>query len=232
MAKRKRKAARAAAVQAEGLAKAYGEARALAPLDVSIEAGQLVALIGHNGSGKSTFLRLAAGLLDPTDGAVSVHGHVAGSRPARARLSYLSDTPVLYDDLSVWEHVEYVARLHDTDGWEDLGAELIDAFGLAERADDLPSGFSRGLRQKTALVLGLVRDHSVLLVDEPFSGLDASGKAALLERLEHREPASTAVIATHDLELVERVDRCLVLRDGELVHDGKVDPADLLAFAG
>jgi len=229
-------------VRAEGLGKEYGDVVALAPLDLTVEKGQIVAMIGHNGSGKSTFLRLAAGLLDATEGEVRVHGQVAGSEKARARVSYLPDTPVLYDDLSVWEHVEYVARLHAApqrqgaeagDDWLDEGERLIDAFGLSHRADDLPVGFSRGLRQKTSLVLGLVRPFSVLMIDEPFVGLDGTGKAALLAAIDQaKAEGKTVLVATHDLDLVERTDRCAALRDGELVHDGPVDPNELLALAG
>ena len=99
------------------------------------------------------------------------------------------------------------------------------------RVDDLPSRFSRGLRQKSSLILGLVRPFSVLLVDEPFVGLDASGRAALLEMLDevHEDGAAT-LIATHDPEFVERVDRCIALRDGELIFDGKATVGDIMAL--
>jgi ABC-type multidrug transport system ATPase subunit len=221
------------ALTARGLGKAYGDLVALQPTDLDIEAGQLVALIGHNGSGKSTFLRLCAGQLDATEGWVTVDGHDAGSVGARAALSYLPDSPVLYDDLSLWEHLEYLARLHGAPAWEDRADELLDVFGLDERRDDLPVRFSRGLRQKSALVLGLLRPFDVLLIDEPFVGLDASGKTALIEQLEaHHEEGRTVVVATHDLHLLELVDRCIALRDGEVVHDGPIDPGDVLAYAG
>jgi ABC-type multidrug transport system ATPase subunit len=234
MAKRKRPAAKPSnAFEAEGLTKEYGDIVALAPLDLTIDPGHLVALIGHNGSGKSTLMKMAAGLLDSSGGTARIHGKAAGSLPARARLSYLPDAPVLYDDLSVVEHVEYVSRLHGTDDWIEKGAQLIESFGLVQRADDLPVGFSRGLRQKTALVLGLVRPYTVLMIDEPFVGLDQSGKKALLDAIDAaRDQGKTVIVATHDLDLVERTDRCLALRDGELVHDGPVDPNELLALAG
>src|SRR5215207_4471217 len=118
MAKRKRPAAKPTkAFESEGLTKEYGDIVALAPLDLEVDTGHLVALIGHNGSGKSTLMKMAAGLLDSSGGTARIHGKAAGSLPARARLSYLPDAPVLYDDLSVVEHVEYVSRLHGTDDW-------------------------------------------------------------------------------------------------------------------
>ena len=111
------------AVSALGLSKVYGDRPALAALDLHVPYGESLALVGHNGSGKTTFLRLAAGLLDPSDGSVLIDGHPAGSLPARAALAYLSDSPTFYEDLSVWEHLEYVARLHGHEDWEQTAAE-------------------------------------------------------------------------------------------------------------
>ena len=235
MAKRKRRpteATRPPAVKAVGLAKHYGELAALEPLDLQVRAGDVVTLVGHNGSGKSTFLQLAAGLLDPTAGSVDVLGHPAGSRPARAVLCYLGDSPVLYDDLSVWEHLEYLSRLNGVEDWESRAEELLDRFGLTERADDLPLHFSRGLRQKTALVVGLVRDASVLLIDEPFVGLDRRGKDALVDVIgERRSDGVTVILATHDSEVLGIADRCIGLHNGVVVHDGASAPATLETLA-
>ncbi len=216
----------AAAVETRELTKAYGELVALAPLTLTIPAGERVVLVGTNGSGKTTLLRLLAGLLEPSGGAAEVAGDPAGSIDARAALSYLPDDPVLYDDLSLAEHVELIARLHETDGWEDRSAYLVDRLGLTHRLDDLPARFSRGLRQKTSLVLSLVRPFEVLVVDEPFVGLDQSGRTALLELLDDAaDSGATVVVATHQMEYVDRATRCVALRDGELTHDGPADQA-------
>jgi ABC-2 type transport system ATP-binding protein len=220
-----------AALWAAGLAKEYGDLPALAPLDLTIPERESVVLIGHNGSGKTTFLRMAAGLLEPTGGIVELHGHPVGSIEARAAVSYVSDNPTFYEDLSVWEHLEYVARLHGRDDWEQDGADLLGHLGLYERADDLPVTFSRGLRQKTALALGLIRPFELLVIDEPFVGLDAGGKVALLELLdEARDRGAGLVVATHELEFVKRVSRCVALRDGELAYDGGTEGIDVLGL--
>jgi ABC-type multidrug transport system ATPase subunit len=218
---------------ASGATKAYGDLVALAPLDLTILAGQMVALVGHNGSGKSTFLRLAAGLLELSGGTIDVAGVPAGAADARAAVSFLPDDPVLYDDLSVREHLAYVAALHGVDATEDDFDELIGRIGLAHRADDLPARFSRGLRQKASIAVGLVRPFGLLLVDEPFVGLDATGKEALLGLLDEIHGAGAAVVvATHDPSFVERVDRCVALRDGEVVHHGPATPNDVLRLVG
>ncbi|MEJ7583515.1 MAG: ABC transporter ATP-binding protein [Acidimicrobiales bacterium] len=221
------------AVEATGLAKTYGDLVALHPMDLVVEPGQSVALIGHNGSGKSTFLRMVAALLEPTAGEVEVAGWPVGSLEARATTSFLPDEPVLYDDLSVREHIEYVSRLHGGDGWDAYAGELVERLSLSDRVDDLPSRFSRGLRQKTSIVLGLVRPFSVLLVDEPFVGLDAGGRATMLELLREVHGDGAAVlVATHDPVFVEAVDRCVALRDGEVIFDGQTSAAEALTLVG
>ena len=217
-----------AALLVDNVSKAYGEAPALDPITVEVAAGERVALIGHNGSGKTTLMRIAAGLLDASTGSVGIGGHPAGSMGARAALSYIADQPTFYDDLSLWEHMEYVARLHGVADWEQHAADLLGHLGLYDRADDMPNRFSRGLKQKSAIALGFIRPFDLLLVDEPFVGLDASGKEALLELLTGAsDNGSTVVVATHELSFVHTVRRIVALRDGRLVYDGPSEGMDV-----
>jgi ABC-2 type transport system ATP-binding protein len=217
-----------AALSTHQLAKDYGDRPALEPLDLEVPEGEHVALVGHNGSGKTTLLRMAAGLLDPSAGEARIMGHVSGSLEARRSLSWLSDTPTFYDDLSLWEHLEYVGRLHGVAEWQGKAGELLERLQLGARRDDVPTTFSRGLRQKAAIALGMVRPFDVLLVDEPFVGLDSNGKATLLELLdEAAQVGATLLVATHELAFVGRVGRLLALRDGALVFDGPPADADV-----
>lgn len=209
------------AVRTSRLAKDYGDGPVLQPLDLAVQAGERIALIGHNGSGKTTLLRMITGLLDVTSGSIAVFGHAPGSLEARRHVSYLSDTPVFYDDLSVWEHLDYTARLHGVIDWEQEAADLLGQLGIYERADDLPSRFSRGLKQKAAIALALIRPFDVLLVDEPFVGLDATGRDALLVLLDTAgERGATLLVATHEPSFLERVPRVVALRNGALMFDG------------
>ena len=218
---------------ADGLTKEYGDVVALADFALSVEPGELVALVGRNGSGKSTFLRLVAGLLEPSDGVLVVANAPAGSLKARAEVSFIPDQPVLYDDLSVNEHIEFTARLHGELDWPERADALLELLGLAHRADDLPSRFSRGLRQKTSLVLGLVRPFSILLVDEPFVGLDPSGQVALTELLVEAASAGAAVlVATHQLSFLDHAIRCVALRDGTTEFVGAVDIPRIQSLLG
>jgi len=221
------------ALVATDLSKTYDDLVALQPMSITVPPGQSMALIGHNGSGKSTFLRMVAGLLDPSHGEIEIAGFDLADVEARATTSFLPDDPVLYDDLSLREHAEYISKLHGGDGWDDYAESLCVRLGLEERIDDLPSRFSRGLRQKTAIVLALVRPFSLLLVDEPFVGLDQPGKLVLLELLTevHAEGAAT-LVATHDPTYVERVDRSVALRDGAVIFDGHASVEEVLHLVG
>ena len=212
------------------LVKEYDELDALRHVNLSFAAAQLVALVGHNGAGKSTLLGIVAGLIEPTEGEVLVAGHPAGTLPARAELTYAGDNPILYDDLSVWEHLEYVAGLHDVANWRDVGHQLLERFDLLERADDLPSRFSRGMRQKAALAAALVRPASVVIVDEPFVGLDIPAQQALVDVLVGRARAgATVIVATHQPAFLRHTDRCVLMHDGTVSRDEP--PSDALIAA-
>lgn len=204
----------------DGLSKDYGDAHALRPTSFEVGRGELVMLVGANGAGKSTLLSLCIGLLEPTAGTAAVSGAQVGSLAARRATSYVPDTPVLYDDLSVREHLEFVAGLHQSEGWQERAQELLALFELEDRADDLPRSLSHGLKQKAALVVSLVRPFDLLLVDEPYVGLDPPAQRAITDYLGALSDAGRAVVvATHQLDLARRATRCIALRDGAVIHD-------------
>jgi ABC-2 type transport system ATP-binding protein len=212
----------------KGLVRRYATLVALGELDLEIDEGEFVALVGPNGAGKSTLLACVAGLLEPTEGEVKILGYNAGSIPARAATSYLGDEPVLYDDLSLEEHLEYVARLHGLEDWERPAADLVTRLGLDERVDDLPAHFSKGMRQKTSIALGLLRPFQLMLADEPFDGLDPPSREVLTDLLSEAAASGAAVIvSTHRLDIAERASRCIALFDGKVTHDGPADEATM-----
>jgi ABC-type multidrug transport system ATPase subunit len=207
-------------LEAGRLVKAYAGVPALGPLDLSLGEGTLVALTGHNGAGKSTLLRLGAGLLDRSGGELVVCGERPGSPAARRLVSFVPDTPVLYEDLGVGELVEYVARLHDPSGWRPRAERVIERLGLGARVDQLPGQLSRGLRQRVALALGLARPFSLLLLDEPFGSLDDAGAAVVAELIaEHVAAGATAIVSSHQLDLLAMATVRVALRDGVVVDD-------------
>jgi ABC-2 type transport system ATP-binding protein len=206
------------------LGREYEELVALDPLDVEIPPGELVALIGPNGAGKSTLLTLVAGLLEPSFGSAEIDGAPAGSTVARSATSYIPDIPVLYDDLSLDEHLEYIARLHGNEGYSTQAADLLERLGLDQRGKDLPSQFSRGMRQKASIAIGLIRPFSLLIADEPFDGLDPASRTALFDLLrDARDEGAAVIVSTHRTDVINFADRCLTLEDGTLTYDGPPD---------
>jgi len=214
-----------AVLSARGLGRTYDGYIALGSFTVDVEAGEFVALIGPNGAGKTTFLNLAAGLLDPTSGRIEVAGSAPGSIEARRALSFLPDTPVFYEDLSVVEHLEYVAAVH---GAEDPMAridELTRRLGLDGWEDALGAELSKGMKQKVSIALALVRPFRALLADEPLDGLDPPSRDTLFELLAETQKAGAAiVVSTHRPDVIAAADRCVAIRDGRLAYDGAPDP--------
>jgi ABC-type multidrug transport system ATPase subunit len=221
----------AAPLRARGLGRSYEGFLALTSLELELSAGELVALVGPNGAGKTTFLMLAAGLLEPTTGKVEIGGAAAGSIAARRDLSYIPDTPVFYEDVSLGEHLEYVAALHQTEGAEARIESLLSRLGLAEWEDALPSQFSRGMRQKASIALALVRPFSVLLADEPLDGLDPPSRDVFFELLaESRAGGAAVMVSTHRPDVIAAASRCVGIREGHVVYDGGPDPAAIEEF--
>ena len=216
-----------------GLSASYGSREVLQGVDLYVGEGELVALVGPNGAGKSTLMKAIVGFIEPTAGLVTIGGHAPGTIEARRSASFVADNPVLYDDLSVIEHLEYIARMHDYEDWAERAEFLIETLGLSARRDDLPSKFSRGLRQKTALAVGLVRPLDLLLVDEPFVGLDALGKRALVQLLDTAAADGAGVlVSTHELTFVERATRCVALVDGRVIDDRPMTVDEVMRVIG
>ena len=217
-----------APLETSGLSRSYGRLVALSGLSLSVAAGECVALIGANGSGKSTAVRTIAGLLEPTSGSVRVGGRDPHREPeaeqARAAMALVPDSPVLYDDLTVRQHLELVTLSHGTcdDEVDARIASLLTRLGLAARGDFLPRELSRGMRQKTQLACALIRPASVLVLDEPVVGLDPPSQVLLHELLCERKQAGTAVLlTTHQMAFADGLaDRGVRLEDGVAADAG------------
>jgi heme exporter protein A len=199
----------------------YGRRRALARVSLDCRAGDVLGLLGPNGAGKSTLLAILATLLAPSAGEVRYGARTAeeAGPELRARLGFLSHDLHLYPELTARENLEFFARLYGVDRVEARVGEALERAGLATRADDLVSGFSRGMRQRLALERALLHAPRLLLLDEPFTGLDDASVAALVARLkELRSEQRIIVVVTHDLDVAEvLLDRVAVLKDGRLV---------------
>ena len=210
-------------VQASGLSRHFGRRRALSQINFSCRAGEVLGLLGPNGAGKSTLLAIVSTLLRPSAGHLRYGAHEASraGAPLRQRLGWLGHDLQLYPELTARENLTFFARLH---GVPDVDARvaqaLVDA-RLESRADDVVSDFSRGMRQRLALERALLHDPRLLLLDEPFTGLDGPSSVALASRLSRLAGEGRLVmLATHEVDLADDVlTRALILRDGRLVDD-------------
>ena len=197
-------------LETEDISRAYGPFRALAPTSLVLESGDLVVLAGPNGAGKSTLLLCLSGLLRPSTGVVRVEGFdlYRDEAEAKSRMAYVPDVPRFYTELTVWEHLQFMAYAHRAqDGFERRAKDLLREFDLWDARDLYPHNYSRGMRLKLGLLMAFIRPFKVLLLDEPTSALDVeSGR--LLERklLDLRAEGKAMVITSHDPEMAGRLD--------------------------
>lgn len=206
----------------EGVQRRFGALVALAGVDLVVERGEVVLLAGPNGAGKSTLLRCVAGLARPTRGRVHVAGcDVHRELAARAGIGLLSHHALLYDDLTARENLRFAATLHGLDNAEERIATALAAAELTQRADTRVGAFSRGMLQRLAIARAVLHAPALLLLDEPFTGLDLPAANALRQRV--AELAGTGhgiVCVTHEPgELWDVATRVVILHRGRVVHD-------------
>jgi heme exporter protein A len=215
------------ALRASALGKRFGRTAALDGIDLELPAGASLAVLGSNGAGKSTLLRLLAGLARPTSGSLSVAGAPAHLPAARRRVGFIGHASLLYPQLTARENLLFAARLHQVPDAAARAELWLERAGLARVADLAVGGFSRGMSQRLAIARGLVHDPLLLLLDEPFAGLDARAAARLAEQLAALHQAGrTLVLVTHDPKrAAELGDRAIVLAAGRVVFDSRERPA-------
>ena len=210
-------------LEARGLQRSFGRARILHGIDLQLESGEALAVIGPNGAGKTTLLRLLAGLLRPEAGDLWVLGQQVrgGDFPERRAIGFLSHQSLLYDDLTLLENLTLAAHLYGLDRPAQVAAEALEGAGLARQAAELPRRLSRGLLQRAALARTLLHLPRIILLDEPFTALDAAAaerlRADLGERLRR---GAGLVMVTHQLtEVWELAARVAVLVGGRWISD-------------
>ena len=216
------------ALQVRGLTKRF-DRLAVDALDLTIRTGEFYALLGPNGAGKTTTLRMVAGLLRPDAGSVSVLGIDALSDPVAAKqiMAWVSDEPMIYDKLNPLEYLEFVAGLWGIDPAvsEPSARELLVSLGLEPHLHERCEGFSKGMRQKVALAGALVHEPRLIVLDEPFTGLDAGSARQVKNVLRERVRAGGTInMTTHILEVAERMaDRIGVIAHGRLIAEGTLE---------
>ena len=220
------------AIAARSLTKRFGQTVGLDGIDLDIPSGSTLAVLGPNGAGKSTLLRLIAGVARPTDGSLLIDGEPAHQRASRARVGFIGHATGLYPELTARENLIFAGRLYGVADPRARADEQLEAAGLSRAAHRRAGVFSRGMAQRLAIAVGLVHEPEIVLLDEPFTGLDRNASNRLVERLTRiRERGCTLLLVSHDVPLAARwADEAIVLQRGRIAHresGGVVDPVAL-----
>ena len=199
----------------------FGSVEAVRGIDVSAYAGRATALLGRNGAGKSTTMRVLAGVIPPTAGEVLVDGVDVASDPLTVKRStgYCPDVGGLVPRATPWEHLQLAARLRRLTGWEERARELLERFDLGAAAHRVTAGFSHGMGRRMSVILATFHEPEVLLLDEPFDGVDPLGVEATMHVIaDARVRGAAVIVSTHLRELaVEACHDTIVLRGGSAV---------------
>ena len=190
------------AIEVAGVSRTFGRRRAVDGVTLSVPAGDCLALFGPNGAGKTTLLRLVAGLLKPSAGSVRVSGRaLRDDADARAQVGLISHQSMLYRALTARENVEFAARLYGVADPRAAATRALELMRVAERGDSPVRALSRGLQQRISIARAVVHEPGVVLLDEPYTGLDAAGGAALTEMLQSLRAAGAALLlVTHNVD--------------------------------
>ena len=211
------------ALRISHLTKRFGTYRAVSDLTLQIEKGQFVSLFGPNGAGKTTLLKLVAGLLKPTSGTISLRFN--GSGPERRNVGYVSHQSLLYQEMTGLENLLFYSRLYGIARPRKRSRRVLEKMGLSGTGEQLVREYSRGMKQRLTLGRALLHEPRLLLLDEPYVGLDQQGNRLLTSILRSlKDGDHTALLVTHNLsEGLELCDRVLIQHRGSLVYDRASD---------
>jgi ABC-2 type transport system ATP-binding protein len=208
-------------IEIAALSKSFGDFTAVRDLSFTVRPGEVLGLVGPNGAGKTTSLRVMAGIIPPTRGNVRIGGHDIAAEPIQAKrqLAFFPDEPRLFDYLTVRQHLTFVARLYGVTDHEARAMPLLEELEIADRANHLPGELSRGMKQKLAIACGLLHSPSVMIFDEPLTGLDPLGIRRMKDSILRRSKDGAAIVlSSHLLHLLEEVcSHVLILKKGETI---------------
>src|SRR3954462_9559822 len=213
-------------ISVENLTRQYGDFTAVSGISFDIGPGEILGLVGPNGAGKTTTLRCLSGIIAPTLGSIRIDGHdiQKDSVAAKKALAFIPDEPHLFDHLTVEEHLRFIGRVYGVADTEQRIAPLLDELEIADKRKSLSTELSRGMKQKLAIACGLLHDPSVLILDEPLTGLDLAGMRRMRATIANRARNGSAVIlSSHLLTLVEELcTKLFVIRNGRCVAYGSM----------
>lgn len=210
-------------IKAEGIRKEFGNFEALRGVDLGLEKGEFFTLFGPNGAGKTTFIKLLATLIKPSSGTLIVSGFNAKKEAHSIRkiTGVISHDPYLYENLSAYENIKFFATLYEVENIHASAENVIERVGLGNRMHDLVRNFSRGMKQRLAVARAIVHEPSILLLDEPYTGLDQHGAHVFGEMLAQlKSDNRTILMTTHNIEEgLDLSDRVGILTGGRMVYE-------------
>lgn len=215
-------------IEFQQVCRSYGEKIAVDHLDLRVASGELYSLLGHNGAGKTTAIKMLVGLIRPSSGTVRVGGHdvVSDTREAASLIGYVPDTPYLYDKLSGREILQFISRMYGLEGQQREQAiqREIDRFELGDFVDQLTETYSHGMKQRTVFASSLLHSPRILVVDEPMVGLDPHSIRLVKDLLQREVAAGMCVLmSTHTLTAAEEIShRVGIMNHGRLMFDGSI----------
>jgi ABC-2 type transport system ATP-binding protein len=215
-------------IQVEHLIRRYGDLTAVDDVSFDIGPGEVVGLLGHNGAGKTTIMKMLTGFLEPTAGTIRVDNLRIGedTRAIQSRIGYLPENCPVYPEMTVIDYLEYHAGLHGVpeDKRRQAVARAIRRTALHEKATDIIQTLSRGYRQRVGVAQALLHDPAIVILDEPTNGLDPTQILHMRELIRELAKRATVIVSTHILQEVQAVcERVLILRAGKLVLDSRLD---------
>ncbi len=214
-------------IEVSDLTKCYGDFMAVRNLSFAVQPGEVMGLVGPNGAGKTTTLRCCTGVIPPTQGTIRIDGVDLAGDPvtAKRRLAFFPDEPRLFDYLSVWQHLNFVARLYGVPDYQARAEPLLVELEMADKKNLLPGELSRGMKQKLAIACGLLHEPRVIFFDEPLTGLDPAGIRRMKQTMRRLARDGAAVIlSSHLLSMLEEVcTHVLILKQGEKIADGALE---------
>lgn len=207
------------------LVKQYGKQKAVNDVSFHLDGGEVVGLLGPNGAGKSTTMKCIVGLLRKTAGEITIGGHDHLSVEAKRFFSYIPETPYVYDLLTVWEHMQFIAQAYGVKDWKDRANELLELYELDDKQKKLGRDLSKGMRQKVSICCALLPDPQLLFFDEPMIGLDPKAIKNTKEVFRNlKQAGKTILVSTHLIDSVEAIaDRVMIMKDGRIIGNDSID---------
>ncbi len=209
-------------LEVKNLSKSFKKNKAIDNISFTLNSGEIAILCGPNGAGKTTTLKCILSLLRKDSGEILINGQSIKNRKIRESLSYIPETPDLYNLLTVWEHFKFIALAYKVENWENKAVDLMNTFNLLDKKNELTKDLSKGMKQKVSIIMSLIHNPDYLLIDEPFVGLDPNGIKEFREMLHSIKLLNkTILVSTHILSSIDEIsDTIILMKNGKIIDSG------------